>query len=315
MTGIYYHDLFGRHLEGYGHVESPARYRVVMERLRNCPFTGQLEFVEALPAEMDIIAAVHDTGYVDTFLSLEIDEAVVLDWGDTVATSATPRAALYAAGAAVQAAGDILGGRFANAFCPVRPPGHHAESGRAMGFCIFNNIAIAARWLTAGAGLDRVAIVDWDVHHGNGTERIFLDDPRVLYISLHQYPHYPGTGHFNMVGTGEGTGYTLNIPLGAGADDGKYREEFESRVIPALDAFEPQMILISAGFDAHAEDPLSGARLSAGMFGEMTGMLADAAERHCEGRILSLLEGGYDLDALADSVEAHVGALARAGER
>jgi acetoin utilization deacetylase AcuC-like enzyme len=309
MTGIYYHDLFGRHLEGYGHVESPARYRTVMERLRDCPLTGSLEFVEALPAEREAITAVHDAEYVGGILSLEVDEAVVLDWGDTVATPETPRAALHAAGAAVQAARDILEGRFTSAFCPVRPPGHHAERDRAMGFCLFNNIAIAAKWLTGEAGLGRVAIIDWDVHHGNGTERIFLDDPGVLYVSLHQYPHYPGTGHHNMTGTGDGTGYTLNIPLGAGADDGLYREEFERRVLPALDRFEPEMILISAGFDAHADDPLSGAFLSTGMFGEMTGMLTKSAGKHCGGRILSLLEGGYDLDALADSVEAHVGAL------
>ena len=312
MTGVYYHELFGRHLDGYGHVESPARYRAVMERLRDCPFTQRLEFVEAVPADRDVLTAVHESGYVDGILSLEIDRAVALDQGDTVATPDTPRAALHAAGAAVQAAGDILEGRFANAFCPVRPPGHHAGSGRAMGFCLFNNIAIAARWLTGGAGLDRVAIIDWDIHHGNGTEGMFIEDPRVLYISLHQYPHYPGTGHHSMVGTGDGTGYTLNIPLGAGADDGLYRGEFEHRILPSLDLFKPEMILISAGFDAHAEDPLSGARLSTGMFGEMTEMLTGAAERHCGGKILSLLEGGYDLDALADSVEAHVGALADA---
>jgi acetoin utilization deacetylase AcuC-like enzyme len=311
MTGIYYHDLFGRHLEGYGHVEASSRYWAVIERLRDCPFTQRLEFIEALPADPEVIAAVHDSEYVDGILSLEIDEAVVLDWGDTVATPDTPRAALYAAGAGVQASRDILEGKVANAFCPVRPPGHHAERGRAMGFCIFNNIAVTARWLTGEAGLGRVAIIDWDIHHGNGTEGMFLDDPGVLYVSLHQYPHYPGTGHYNMVGTGRGTGYTLNIPLGTGADDGKYREEFEQRVLPALDKFEPEMILISAGFDAHADDPLSGAMLSTGMYAEMTEMLAGAADRHCGGRILSLLEGGYDLDALADSVEAHVGVLAR----
>ncbi|MCK4549718.1 MAG: histone deacetylase [Candidatus Krumholzibacteria bacterium] len=311
MTGIYYHDLFGRHLDGYGHVESSARYRAVMERLRDCPFTDRLEFVEAVPADRDVIVAVHEHEYVDGILSLEIDDAVVLDQGDTVATPDTPRAALHAAGAGVQAARDLLDGRFTSAFCPVRPPGHHAERDRAMGFCLFNNIAIAARWLTGEAGLGRVAVVDWDIHHGNGTEGIFLDDPRVLYVSLHQYPHYPGTGHCDTVGTGEGTGYTLNIPLGAGSDDAKYREEFEDRILPALDRFEPQMILISAGFDAHADDPLSGARLSTGMFAEMTGMLAGAAEKHCGGKILSLLEGGYDLGALADSVEAHVGVLAR----
>jgi acetoin utilization deacetylase AcuC-like enzyme len=310
MTGIYYHDLFGMHLKDYGHVESAARYGVVMDRLRDCPFTDRLEFLEAEAADPEVIALVHERGYIDSIESLEIDSAVVLDWGDTVATPDTPGAAFHAAGAAVQAAGDLLEGKYSSAFCPVRPPGHHAESGRAMGFCLFNNIAIAAKWLTSGGRLERVAIIDWDIHHGNGTERTFMDDAAVLYVSLHQYPHYPGTGHYNMTGTGEGTGFTLNIPLGIGADDSKYRDEFERRILPSLDDFGPEMILISAGFDAHEDDPLSGARLSTGMYAEMTEMLAGAADRHSGGRILSLLEGGYDLDALADSVEAHVGVLA-----
>jgi acetoin utilization deacetylase AcuC-like enzyme len=309
MTGIYHHDLFGKHLEGYGHVEQPARYRVIMDRLRSCAFTDRLEFVEAEAADPEVITGVHEKEYMEGILSLEIDEAMILDWGDTVATPATPNAALHAAGAAVQAARDILEGRFRTAFCPVRPPGHHAESGRAMGFCLFNNIAVAAKWLTGDGGLDRVAIIDWDIHHGNGTERMFMEDPGVLYVSLHQYPHYPGTGHYNMVGTGPGTGFTLNVPLGSGADDAMYREEFTGRIIPALDDFRPEMVLISAGFDAHEDDPLSGARLSTSMYAEMTEMICGVAERHSGGRVLSLLEGGYDLDALADSAEAHVGVL------
>lgn len=284
-----------------------------MERLAACPFKDRLDLREAQPAERAWLTAVHDEEYVEDILSLEVEEALVLDWGDTVATRDTPAAALHAAGAAVQAARAVLCGELASAFCPVRPPGHHAERGRAMGFCVFNNIAVAAAWLLGEGGLSRVAIVDWDVHHGNGTERMFIDDPRVLYISLHQYPHYPGTGPHSMVGTGAGTGYNINIPLGPGAGDALYRDHLLRRVIPALERYAPEFILISAGFDAHAEDPLSGARVSSAMFGEMTGMISAAAGRLCEGKIVSLLEGGYDLKALADSVELHVGVLAGAG--
>jgi acetoin utilization deacetylase AcuC-like enzyme len=309
MTGIIYHHLFGKHLQGYNHVESPERYEVIMERLRNCPFSGELDFIEAESADAKLLERVHDGKYVNDILSMNIDSPVVLDWGDTVATPDSQQAALHAAGAGAQAARLVLGGGIDSAFCPVRPPGHHAERDRAMGFCIFNNVAIAASWLISEGGLGRVAIVDWDVHHGNGTERIFFDDDRVLYISLHQYPHYPGTGHFNSVGTGKGAGYTINLPVGAGADDALYLGKFHERIIPALDEFRPEFILISAGFDAHGDDPLSGCRLTTGVFGEMTRLLRDSARKHCGGRIVSLLEGGYDLEALADSVESHVEAL------
>ncbi|HSG29877.1 MAG TPA: histone deacetylase [Candidatus Krumholzibacterium sp.] len=310
MTGIFYHGLFGKHLEGYRHVESPDRYRVVMERLRNCPLTGSLSFIEAERARIEWIKKVHDPEYVDGILALEVDEPVVLDWGDTVATRYTVEAALHSAGAGVQAARMVLGGELDSAFCTGRPPGHHAEPGRAMGFCIFNNIAIATDWLLEEGGLDRVAIVDWDIHHGNGTEKIFIGDPRALYVSIHQYPHYPGTGHDRTTGTGRGEGYNLNIPVGAGADHDLYIRYFKDTIVPALDDFAPEFLMISAGFDAHADDPLSSGFLTKESFAEMTVMLRDVAERHAGGRIVSLLEGGYDLDALADSVEAHVAALA-----
>jgi acetoin utilization deacetylase AcuC-like enzyme len=310
MTGIYHHELFGRHLLGYPHPESPSRYHAVMQRLHECDFAGDLGFVEARPIDPELLAAVHERRYIDGILSLKVDDAVVLDWGDTVATPDSVQAALHAAGAAVQACKAVLSGKLDNAFCPVRPPGHHAERDRAMGFCIFNNIAVAAAWLLAEGGLDRVAIVDWDVHHGNGTERIFIEDPRVLYISLHQYPHYPGTGPHSMIGTGPGTGFNINIPLGAGAEDALYRGEFKNHVLPALDRYAPEFILISCGFDGHRDDPLAGAQLTTGIFGEMTAMVMDAAAKHCGGRIVSLLEGGYDLEALADCAELHVGILA-----
>nr|MBN2276917.1 histone deacetylase [candidate division Zixibacteria bacterium] len=309
MLGIIKHDLFLRHLEGYDHVESPNRLKYILDHLGKSPLAGKCRFIEAEPARIEWLEMVHDRQYIDDILSLKIDQAVILDWGDTVATPATPQAALYAAGAGIHAAVLILDGKLDRAFCAVRPPGHHAERKRAMGFCIFNNIAVTAAYLTEIAGLDRVAVIDWDIHHGNGTERMFEEDDRVLYISLHQFPHYPGTGSSGMTGIGKGDGFTINLPIGEGADDDDYRAVFHDHVIPAVDNFQPEFILISAGFDAHRDDPLSGTRVTTPMFGEMTAMLRETAERHCRGRMISLLEGGYNLTALAESVEKHLEAM------
>jgi acetoin utilization deacetylase AcuC-like enzyme len=311
MIGFLRHELFIKHLAGYNHVESPRRVEAILERIEKSPVASSLSFIEAEPAKIEWLERVHDPGYVKQILSLEIDEPVVLDWGDTVATKATPAAALHAAGAGVQAARLVLEDAMSSAFCCVRPPGHHAERSRAMGFCIFNNIAVAAAHLIEEEGLERVAIVDWDVHHGNGTESMFIDDDRVLYVSLHQYPHYPGTGSAETIGTGKGQGYTINLPMPAGAGDREYLAAFRDRIIPALDEFKPEFILISAGFDAHEDDPLSSIVLSTSAFRTMTELLKASAEKHCKGRIVSMLEGGYDLNALAESVEAHVAALTR----
>jgi len=308
-VGIVHHDLFAEHLAGYTHPESPGRYEAVMRRLRRSAAAPQLSFIEAEPASEELLALVHDPAYVRGILSLEIEEAVVLDWGDTIATKASPRAALLAAGAGVQAARLVLDGTIGSAFCCVRPPGHHAERNRAMGFCIFNNVAVAAAYLVEKENVPRVAVVDWDVHHGNGTERMFLEDDRVLYVSLHQYPHYPGTGDAGTVGSGRGAGFTINLPMGAGAGDREYLLAFRDRVVPALDEFKPGFILVSAGFDGHAEDPLSSTLLTTSAYGRMTALLRELAGRHCGGKIVSMLEGGYDLVALADSAEEHVKAL------
>jgi acetoin utilization deacetylase AcuC-like enzyme len=310
MIGIIRHELFTKHLAGYAHVESPRRVEAILERIKKSTVASSLSFIEAEPAKIEWLERVHDPKYVKDILALEIDEAVVLDWGDTVATKATPAAALHAAGAGVQAARLVLEERISSAFCCVRPPGHHAERSRAMGFCIFNNIAVAAAHLVEAEGLERVAIVDWDVHHGNGTESMFIDDDRVLYISLHQYPHYPGTGSAETIGSGKGRGYTINLPMAAGAGDREYLAAFRNRIIPALDEFKPEFILISAGFDAHEDDPLSGMVLTSSAFRKMTVLLKESAEKHCKGRIVSMLEGGYDISALAESVEEHLAVLA-----
>lgn len=309
MIGLYYHDLFAQHLKDYGHIERPERLKAVMKRIHDSPIASSIKVIEAQPAERAWIERVHDAQYVESILSLEIKDAVILDWGDTIATPATPQAALYAAGCSVQACRDVLKGDITAGFCAVRPPGHHAEHNRAMGFCIFNNIAIAAADLVAEAGLSRVVILDWDVHHGNGTERTFLDDDKVLYISLHQYPHYPGTGHDSMTGTGRGVGYTVNIPLGTGAGDDDYINAFTNVVIPSMNDFKPEFVLISAGFDAHMTDPISSTNLSSAVFGKLTAMVKEVADRHCSGHIVSILEGGYNLEALGESVEIHLKAL------
>ncbi len=309
MIGFIEHPLFLKHLVGVPHVESPERIKAINERIRKSPIVKSISFIEAERAEISWIERVHTPDYVRGILSLEIEDAVILDWGDTVATPATPEAALYAAGAGITAAKLVNEGKISSAFCCVRPPGHHAEPDRAMGFCIFNNIAVTAAHLLDEMGFSRVAIIDWDVHHGNGTEKIFIEDDRVFYISLHQYPHYPGTGHASTAGLGKGLGFNMNLPMGAGAGDKQYLDAFHERILPALDTYKPQFILISAGFDAHAEDPLSGTVLTTQVYGKMTELLREVADKHCGGKIVSLLEGGYDIHALAESVEEHLKAL------
>jgi len=229
----------------------------------------------------------------------------VLDSGDTHVSRDSYAAALLAAGGGLAGVDFAMRGDNHRAFCAVRPPGHHAEHDHAMGFCLFNNIAIGARYAQEHHGLTRVAIVDWDVHHGNGTQAAFYDDPSVLYVSIHQYPYYPGTGGKNERGAGKGTGTTLNIPLNAGSGDEVYLDAMREIIVPALVDFSPELIMISAGFDAHRDDPLAGMNVTEKGFGEMTRLILEASES-ARGRIVSVLEGGYDLKALGRSVESHL---------
>jgi acetoin utilization deacetylase AcuC-like enzyme len=232
----------------------------------------------------------------------------VLDQGDTPVGPGSFDCALLAAGGLLQCCDAVMRGDVTRAFNAARPPGHHAEPDRPMGFCLFSNVAIAARYVQDTYGVKRVAIVDFDVHHGNGTQAAFDEDPSVLFISLHQHPStcYPGSGHEWDIGRGAGRGYTLNIPFDPGADDDDYLAAFESRVVPKLDDFRPEVLLISAGFDAHRDDPLAGINLSEECFEVMTRVLAAAADRHCAGRVVSNLEGGYNLRALGRSVVRHL---------
>lgn len=224
----------------------------------------------------------------------------MLDEGDTHAVRESFEAALLAAGAVNTAIDAVLQSKVGAAFCAVRPPGHHAERDRAMGFCLFNNVAIGARYAQRMHRIERVAILDWDVHHGNGTQHIFEADPTVFYISLHQYPFYPGTGAREERGVGEGEGFTLNIPLPAGTGEARYLEAFRNEIVPALQDFKPELLIISAGFDAHRDDPLANMMLTESSYGKMTEQVMGIAP------IVSVLEGGYNLDALARSAEAHI---------
>ena len=301
-----------RHDTGPGHPERAARIDAIERRLAASGLLAQVERADAPPAESAWLERVHEAGYANRIEAAIARGARVLDEGDTRVSADSYRAALAAAGGAVRAVEGVVAGTWSNAFVAVRPPGHHAERGTAMGFCLFNNAAIAAAHARAALGIERVAILDWDVHHGNGTQHLFEGDPDVFYASLHQWPLYPGTGLARERGRGAGEGATLNCPQEPGAGDREWLAAYEERVLPAIEAFDPGLVIVSAGFDAHARDPLAQTRLSTGAFATMTESVLELARRCCGGRVVSVLEGGYDLDALAESVEAHVGALARA---
>lgn len=233
----------------------------------------------------------------------------LLDHGDTVVSRRSYDAAIAAVNAALTAADAVVAGEAESAFCAMRPPGHHALPDEAMGFCLFGNVAILARYLQVRHGVGRVAIVDWDVHHGNGTQHFFYEDASVFFVSLHQHPLWPGSGRASERGEGAGEGFTLNVPIAPFTSETDYLSAFESRVVPAVDAFAPEFVIISAGFDAHERDPLASLQLTEAGFSAMTRRLRDIARAHCGGRIVSCLEGGYDLDALEGSVAAHVESL------
>ena len=301
---LYTHPACLDHDPGIGHPESPARLHAVLQALDAPPFAA-IERVEAPPATREQIERAHGTEYVDgIFASAPSHGAARLD-PDTVMSPGSLEAALRAAGAACAATDAVLARETRRAFCAVRPPGHHATRQEAMGFCLFNSVAVAAAHALGAHRLDRVAIIDFDVHHGNGTQAIFRHDPRVLYASSHQMPLYPGTGE-----AGEhGAGNIFNAPLPPGAGSDEFRAVWEEKLLPELELFRPQLMLISAGFDADARDPLAQLQLVPDDYAWITQRLVELANRHSDGRIVSALEGGYDLDALREGVAAHVAAL------
>lgn len=308
-TGIVYHPDYLGHDMGPGHPESPERLRAIMSRLEMSGLLSRLVPIEAEPASDKWIAEIHSAQYVRSLRAHAPDSGRISLDPDTSMSAGSLRAAYLAAGGALKATDAIVAGTVDHAFCAVRPPGHHAEADRAMGFCLFNNIAIAARYAQRHHGIKRVLIVDWDVHHGNGTQHSFYADPSVLFFSTHQYPYYPGTGRSTEAGDGEGAGLTINVPMSSGQGDEEYEEVFERVLVPAADSFCPEFVMVSAGFDAHKEDPLAGMALTEKGYAALTGIVTRIARRHAHGRILSCLEGGYNLTALAASVEQHLLAL------
>jgi acetoin utilization deacetylase AcuC-like enzyme len=308
-TGFVYHDTFLDHDTGIGHPERPERLRSITSHLKEAGLWQRFQHLAIHPASEEWVLSVHTEDHLKLVRGSRQNGARVLDGGDTHVCPASYDAAMLAVGGVLAGVDAVMQGVTKQVFCAVRPPGHHAERNVVMGFCLFNNVAIAARYAQRAHQTERVAIIDWDVHHGNGTQDIFYADKSVLYISTHQYPYYPGTGSEAERGSGEGLGYTLNIPMAAGSGEKEYLQAFTGEIIPALDRFRPELIILSAGFDAHRDDPLANISLTEESFAKLTRLVRESAEKHCEGRILSVLEGGYNLTALARSVEAHLGVL------
>lgn len=298
---VYTHSACLAHDTGPGHAERPQRLGAVIDALRG---VGGLDWREAPRATRGQLLRVHAATLLDAVLETRPTARVQLD-PDTVLSPDSAEAALRAAGAAVAAVDCVLGGDSSAAFCAVRPPGHHAMPAHAMGFCLFNSVAVAAAHALDRHGLSRVSVVDFDVHHGNGTQAIFEAEPRVQYVSSHQMPLYPDTGHPNE----RGVGNIFNAALPPGTGSRRFREVWSERLLPAIDAFAPQLLLVSAGFDAHWRDPLAQVQLDAEDFAWITAELRTLAARHAHGRIVSMLEGGYDLQALRECSVAHVAAL------
>jgi acetoin utilization deacetylase AcuC-like enzyme len=311
-SGLIYDPRYLEHDMGAGHPESPGRLRAIMQRLEQSGLGAKLTKIEPRKAEDQWLRLVHEPGYLSELTRRAPTEGHISLDADTAMSPGTLTAAYLAAGGTLAGVDAIMAGEVQHVFCAVRPPGHHAETDRAMGFCFFNNVAVAARYVQKRYGLKRVLIVDWDVHHGNGTQHSFESDPSVLFFSTHQYPHYPGTGRASERGSGVAEGFTINVPMAAGEGDEEYRAVFQRVLVPAADAFKPDFVIISAGFDAHRDDPLASMGLTEEGYADLTAMVVGVAKRHCHGRVLSSLEGGYHLPALAASVERHVRALVEA---
>jgi len=313
-TGLVQDARFQEHRTGPDHPERPERLAAIASRLASDGLTEACVGVEPATVDMAHVERVHQTDYLRRLEEACRSGAPYIDVPDSAVCPASYDIARLAVGSVLQAVDRVMAGELDNAFCAVRPPGHHAEHHMSMGFCLFNNIAIAARYLMDHHGLSRVLIVDFDVHHGNGTQHLFEADPRVLFISLHGHPGivYPGTGYEHERGVGDGAGFTINLPMLPPSSDEEWQQAFDKTVLPEAEKFAPEFVLISAGFDAHRLDPLAPLELETPVFGWMTDRLAEIARAHASGRLVSLLEGGYDLEALAESTSLHVSRLLEA---
>ncbi|MGE5609512.1 MAG: histone deacetylase family protein [Bacillota bacterium] len=310
-VGWVYHEDFLRHDTGRTHVEQPERLEVIIESLKAEGLLGKMEALSFEAADAGVIASIHEPAYID-LVRVFCDEGVMFI--GSMETRIGPWSydvARLAVGGVIAACDAVMAGRVGRAFCAVRPPGHHAERDQAMGFCLFNNVAIGAEHLIRKHGLKRVAVVDFDVHHGNGTQHAFETRDDVLYISIHEHPNslFPGTGLETERGVGKGEGFTLNVPLYAGSDDAVYRRAFTDKVLPRLEEYRPEFLLVSAGFDAVRQERIAHMCLDPESYGWMTADLVRVADQYCQGRLVSVLEGGYVLDVLGRSVAIHVAGL------
>jgi len=306
-VGYVYDPVYLKHDTGQ-HVENARRLEAIISHLEQTGLKQQLTLIKPRAASIEELSLVHQEQHISHIRDMAQRGGGWLD-PDTVMSPDSYEAALYAAGGVIRATEMVMGGEVNSAFALVRPPGHHATSRRAMGFCLFNNVAVAARYALASYSLERIAIIDFDVHHGNGTQEAFYDNPQVMYISTHQYPFYPGTGGVDEVGSGAARGTTVNIPLRAGCGDAEYLQVFNQIIAPIGRRFEPQFIFVSAGYDPHWADELAMMQVSTTGFAQMVKIIKQMADDLCNGRLVFTLEGGYNLDALATSIKATFGVL------
>lgn len=308
-TGLVGDPVYREHVPGKDHPESPERYDVVMKGVEEQLAPDAVIRIAPRRATEEEVELVHTRKYIETARHDILSGWGSLSTGDTDVCRESYDVALLAAGGVLNAVDAVMAAKVRNACCIVRPPGHHAMSDTGMGFCVFNNVAIAARYVQKKHGIGRVLIVDWDIHHGNGTQEIFLEDPSVFYFSTHMWPFYPGTGAAHESGLGKGKGFTMNCPLGAGSGRKEYVDAFNEKLVPAMRTFKPEFVLISAGFDGMANDPIGRHLMKAGDYAELTGIVMGIAAEHACERLVSTLEGGYNLADLKDAVGRHVARL------